>query len=230
MLARAAVKLRTAPAAAVRTAVVPISKPTTPIPTSRATNLPYAIARRTAATAAPRTTGTTAPPDPWAATRRTMAHFWSRYGHYVRLYLIWTTVGSIALNLMWTRQERDELNEDTKFRVKRLSRQLNEVKAQREALERALAAPAVDVEVVEKVDTSAGSKESASWWPAWWRSSRSRATSKPVLDEPVVAATAEPPAASPASPAVPAPTASDPDAIPATGAPPDGRRPRIVLY
>ncbi|KAJ3374570.1 hypothetical protein GGF31_007348 [Allomyces arbusculus] len=158
-----------------------------------------------------------------------MAHFWSRYGHYVRLYLIWTTVGSIALNLMWTRQERDELNEDTKFRVKRLTRQLDEVRALREELERALAAPVA--EVVKKVDANAEGKELASWWPAWLRSSRSGATNEPAAPslpaEPVVAAAVEPPAASLAPPAASAPPASGPVA---TGGRSDGRRPRIVLY
>ncbi|KNE54042.1 hypothetical protein AMAG_00046 [Allomyces macrogynus ATCC 38327] len=231
MLARAAIKLRAVPPAAARTADAAVSRPTTPMPVLCSASQPHAIARRAAATtSAPRSTSTTTvPPDPWAATRRTMAHFWSRYGHYVRLYLIWTTVGSIALNLMWTRQERDELNEDTKFCVKRLTRQLNEVRAQRGALERALASPVA--EEVEKVGASAEGKDSASWWPALLRSSRSGTTSEPAAPslpaEPVVAAAAEPPAASLAPPAASAPPVSDPVA---TGARSDGRRPRIVLY
>ncbi|KAL7746483.1 hypothetical protein RI367_008133 [Sorochytrium milnesiophthora] len=44
-------------------------------------------------------------------TAHALQAFWQKYHAHVKQYFVWSTVGSLALNLLWTRQEREEYEE-----------------------------------------------------------------------------------------------------------------------
>ncbi|KAI9188979.1 hypothetical protein H9P43_000401 [Blastocladiella emersonii ATCC 22665] len=182
------------------------------------------------------TTTTTAPtssdPDPWDVTAKTMRAFWDRYGRYVRAYLAWSILGSLALNVQWTRQEREELEEQYGVTLRKLRREL----AALEEAKVAAAAAAVKAEASVPVAVPVGEASataSSSWFGWLWGSSP---TPAPV-PEPIAAVEVpvEPPVVQVAASPVAVPVEEEKSAAPAPEqtfeaavAPPAPRRARNI--
>ncbi|KAI9223474.1 hypothetical protein BC828DRAFT_375793 [Blastocladiella britannica] len=112
------------------------------------------------------------PPEPYESLRVTLTAFWANYGKYVNGYIAWSMLGSLALNVQWTRQERDDVEEAARYTIRKLKRTIDEL--ERGTASRSASIAAHAVEHISRVPSDMGDgpseQEVASWWSRMWSS------------------------------------------------------------